>query len=186
MVAKVARRKRAASKEPRIEILIPEEQIRARVAQLGRQITRDYQGRNLVAVCVLKGSFIFAADLVRQIELPLTCDFLRVSSYGDGTDSSGSVRVEFDVTQPLKGKDVLLVEDIVDTGTTVRALMDALLAKKPASLAVCSLLHKPERERVHVPIDYLGFTIPNKFVVGYGLDQAGKYRNLRCVGVLEA
>ncbi len=168
----------------RIEALISEERIRARVAELGRQIARDYRGRDLVVVCVLKGSFVFTSDLVRAIDLPLAVDFLRMSSYGGGTESSGSVRLEFDVTQPLKGKDVIVVEDIIDTGNTVRALLDTLSAKKPASLAVCALLHKPEREQVHVPIDYLGFTIPNKFVVGYGLDHAGKHRNLPFVGVV--
>lgn len=181
---KVAAR-RAAPKGPKLEALISTEKLRARVAELGRKITRDYRGRDLVVVCVLKGAFMFTADLVRHIDLPLTCDFLRVSSYGSGTESSGNVRLEFDVTQPLKGKDVILVEDIVDTGLTIRSVLDALSAKKPASLAVCALLYKPERERVHIPIDYLGFTIPNKFVVGYGLDQAGRYRNLEYVAELE-
>ncbi|MBI2933346.1 MAG: hypoxanthine phosphoribosyltransferase [Planctomycetes bacterium] len=173
-------------RKEKIEVVLSEEQIRRRVAELGRQITRDYRGRDLVVVCVLKGSFVFTADLIRHIDLPLTVDFLRTSSYGDNTDTCGSVRVEFDVTQSLKGKDVILVEDIIDTGHTVHAVMDGLAAKKPASLAICALLHKPEREKVRVPIDYLGFTIPNKFVVGYGLDHASRYRNLRYVGAVEA
>lgn len=168
-----------------MEVLISEERLQARIAELGRQITRDYKGRELVIVCVLKGAFVFTADLVRHIDLPLTCDFLRVSSYGSGTETSGSVRFDFDVTQPLKGKHVILIEDIIDTGLTMRSLLDSLAARKPASLAVCALLHKPERERVRIPIDYLGFTIPNKFVVGYGLDHGGLHRNLRFVGAVE-
>ena len=183
MSVRARKTKKAAS--TKLGVLIPAVKIRDRVAELGRQITRDYKGRPLVVVCILKGSFVFTADLVRAIDLPLAVDFLKASSYGSGTESSGTVRLEYDVTVPLKGKDVLLVEDIIDTGHTMRALMDAISAKKPASLAVCSLLHKPEREQVRIPIDYLGFSIPNKFVVGYGLDHDGKHRNLPYVGAIE-
>jgi len=164
--------------------LIPERRLRARVRRLGRTIRRDYRGRDLVLVGVLKGSFIFMADLARAIDLPLTCDFLRVSSYGSGTESLGSVRFEFDVTQPIKGKDVLLVEDIIDTGLTARSVLRSLKAKKPRSARLCALLHKPERTRVPLTIDYLGFKIPNRFVVGYGLDHDGRHRNLPYIGVL--
>jgi hypoxanthine phosphoribosyltransferase len=164
--------------------LIPERRLRERVRGLGRQIRSDYRGRELVLVGVLKGSFIFMADLARAIDLPLTCDFLRVSSYGNGTESLGAVRFEFDVTQPVRGKDVLLVEDIIDTGLTARSVLQALRAKKPRSTRLCALLHKPERTRVPLTIDYLGFKIPNRFVVGYGLDHGGLHRNLPYIGVL--
>jgi hypoxanthine phosphoribosyltransferase len=166
-----------------VPALISERRLRARVGVLGRRIRRDYQGRDLVLVGVLKGSFIFMADLVRRIGLPLTCDFLRVSSYGSSTRSNGSVRVEFDLTQPIRGKHVLLVEDIIDTGLTARAVISLLKAHKPASVRLCALLHKPERSRVRVSVDYLGFRIPNRFVVGYGLDHAGRFRNLPYIGV---
>lgn len=183
-MASALKKRGASTSSEAVEVLIDGDRIQRRVRELGRQITRDYKGRDLVAVSVLKGSFIFAADLVRVIDLPLTVDFLRVSSYRDGTESSGSVRLELDLTQPIKGRDVIVIEDIIDTGHTVHALMETLRTKKPASLAICALLHKPEREQVHVGIDYLGFTIPNKFVVGYGLDHAGQYRNLPYVGAL--
>jgi len=163
--------------------LILERRLRARVRALGRTIRRDYQGQPLVLVGVLKGAFVFMADLAREIGLPLTCDFLRVSSYGSGTETSGNVRLEFDVTQPVRGKHVLLVEDIVDTGLTASAILETLRSRKPASLRLCALLRKPARSRVSVRVDYLGFDIPDRFVVGYGLDYAGLYRNLPYVGV---
>lgn len=165
---------------------ISERRLRARVQALGRAVRRDYHGRDLVLVGILKGSFIFMADLARAIDLPLTCDFMRVSSYGSGQVSSGSVKMEFDLGQPVKGRDVLLVEDIVDTGWTLDHVLKELRRKKPASLRLAALLHKPERTQVEVPIDYLGFTIPDRFVVGYGLDFNGRYRNLRHIAVLSA
>jgi hypoxanthine phosphoribosyltransferase len=165
---------------------ITERRLQARVRALGRAIRSDYAGRDLVLVGILKGSFIFMADLARAIDLPLTCDFMRVSSYGSGTVSSGRIRMEFDLSHPVKGKDVLLVEDIVDTGWTLNHVLNELRKKKPASLRLAALLHKPERSRVEVPIDYLGFTIPDRFVVGYGLDFDGRYRNLPYVAVLNA
>ncbi len=165
---------------------ISERRLAARVRALGRSIRADYRGRDLVLVGVLKGSFIFMADLARAIDLPLTCDFMRVSSYGSRTTSSGSIKMEFDLSQPVKGKHVLLVEDIVDTGWTLDHVLKELRRKKPASLRLAALLHKPERTRVEVPIDYLGFTIPDRFVVGYGLDFDGRYRNLRHLAVLSA
>lgn len=167
-----------------MKVLISQPKLRARIAQLGRQITHDYRKDNLVVVGILKGSFVFMADLIRQIDLPLSCDFLRVSSYESGTESSGQVRFEFDVTQPLKGKHVLLVEDIVDTGLTINYLLANLRTRKPASLKVCSLLHKPARTRVPVEIHYLGFEVPDVFVIGYGLDYAGQYRSLPFIGTL--
>lgn len=174
----------AASKGGPIRVLIPEQAIRRRIRELGRQISRDYRGKELVLVGVLKGCFIFMSDLGRALGLPVTFDFLRVSSYGSGTETSGSVRIEFDVTQPIRGKHVLLVEDIIDTGLTARSVLATLRSKRPASLRLCTLLHKPDRTRVKIPIDYLGFTIPNEFVIGYGLDYAGRYRNLPYVAVL--
>jgi hypoxanthine phosphoribosyltransferase len=166
-----------------IPALITERRLRARVRALGRTIRDDYRNQPLVLVGVLKGSFIFMADLAREIGIPLTCDFLRVSSYGSGTESSGNVRLEFDVTQPIRGKHVLLVEDIVDTGLTAKAVLETLRARKPASLRLCSLLRKPDRARIPVAVDYLGFDIPDRFVVGYGLDHDGLHRNLPYLGV---
>ncbi len=160
--------------------------VATRVAELGAQITADYQalgaGDDVVVLGVLKGSIIFMADLVRHIALPITLDFIGVASYGDATESSGVVQITQDLTRPIAGKHVLVVEDIVDTGHTVHYLMQNLATRSPASLRLCSLLHKPERAEREVTIDYLGFTIPNKFVVGYGLDVAQRYRNLPFIG----
>jgi hypoxanthine phosphoribosyltransferase len=166
--------------------LLSAETIASRVQQLGAQITQDYAGEEVVVVAVLAGSFVFAADLVRAMNLPLSVDFLGVRSYGDETSSSGVVRITYDLTRPISGKHVLLVEDIVDTGLTVRFLMDMLRTRSPKSLRLAALLHKPARARVTVPIDYLGFTIEDVFVVGYGLDAAQLYRNLPYLGFLEA
>lgn len=168
-----------------IPALITERRLRARTRAIGREIRRDHRGGDLVLVGVLRGSFIFMADLARSIDLPLACDFVKVSSYGSGTVSSGRVRIELDVSHPLRGKHVVLVEDIVDTGFTAEKVMEALRARRPASLRLCTLLHKPARGRVEVKIDYLGFTIPDRFVVGYGLDHGGFHRNLPYIVVLE-
>jgi hypoxanthine phosphoribosyltransferase len=168
----------------KIETLLSSEQIAERVAALGAQITRDYADKDsLVLIAVLKGSFVFLADLVRAIDLPCTVDFLGLSSYGSSLETSGVVRVTQDLTQPVKGKHVLVVEDIVDTGLTMKYLLDNLATRMPASIGVASLLHKPARSRVNVPIDYIGFEIPDAFVVGYGLDYDGKLRNLPFIGV---
>ncbi len=171
--------------EPFIE-LISAPAIATRIAELGRTITADYQalgtGEDLVVLGVLKGSIIFMADLVRAIALPLTLDFIGVASYGDATESSGVVQITQDLTRPVAGKHVLIVEDIVDTGHTVHYLMQNLATRGPASIRLCSLLHKPERSEREIHIDYLGFTIPNLFVVGYGLDIAQRYRNLPFIG----
>ncbi len=166
-----------------IPALIGERRLRARVRALGRAIRRDSRGRNLVLVGVLNGSFVFMADLMRAIDLPLACDFLRVSSYGSGTASSGRLRLEFGPSGELAGRDVVLVEDIVDTGFTASRVLALLRARKPRSLRLCALLEKPARRRVPVRIDYLGFTVPDRFVVGYGLDRDGRHRNLPYIGV---
>jgi hypoxanthine phosphoribosyltransferase len=165
--------------------LIPADTIAARVAALGAKITRDYTGKDLVLVTVLKGGFIFGADLARAIDLPLRVEFLSASSYGDGVASSGDVRVSLEPECPLAGCDVLLVEDIVDTGRTAARLLDLLRGHEPANLKLCALLDKPSRREVVVTIDYPGFTIEDRFVVGYGLDHAGLHRNLPYVGVAE-
>ncbi len=169
----------------RITTLLDEATIRDRIRELGAQITRDYQGKKLVLVCVLKGSFVFTADLSRAIDLQLRVEFLGVRSYGEGTSSTGVVQITQDLSRPIEGEDILIVEDIVDTGLTIAHLLELLGTRKPASLKVCALLHKPARTRVEVPIDYLGFTIEDRFVVGYGLDWSERYRNLPMIGVVE-
>jgi hypoxanthine phosphoribosyltransferase len=162
----------------RVHPLIPREVIAARVTELGRQITTDYAGQTLVVLCVLKGSSIFAADLLRAIDSPVRLEFLGVRSYGNSTTSSGAVQITQDVTNPLEGEHVLVVEDIVDTGLTSAFLLETLATRKPRSVKLCSLLHKPARAEREVHIDYLGFTIEDVFVVGYGLDHAQDFRNL--------
>jgi hypoxanthine phosphoribosyltransferase len=169
----------------RIVTMFSQEQIAARVRELGAQITKDYDGRNVVLVCVLKGSFVFAADLARAIDLPLRVDFLGTRSYGEDTESSGVVQITQDLSRPIDHEDVILVEDIVDTGLTVAYVIDLLRTRNPKSVKVCSLLHKPSRARVQVQVDYLGFTIEDRFVVGFGLDHAERYRNLPYIGVVE-
>lgn len=169
-----------------IVTLLSAEQIAERVKALGAMLRKDYEGKRPVVVIVLKGSFVFAADLVRAVELNhLRVDFLAVRSYGEGTESSGVVQIVNDLSRPIEDEDVIVVEDIVDTGLTLNYLLDLLQTRKPKSLKICALLHKPSRTRVQVPIDYLGFTIEDKFVIGYGLDFAEKYRNLPFIGVLQ-
>jgi hypoxanthine phosphoribosyltransferase len=168
-----------------ISTMLTAEQIAKRTRELGAEISREYAGRKLVLVCVLKGSFVFTADLARSIEIPLRIEFLGVRSYGEGTTSSGVVQITQDLSRPIEGEDILIVEDIVDTGLTIAHLLDLLRTRKPSSVKVCALLHKPARARVAVPIDFLGFTIEDKFVVGYGLDWAEHYRNLPFIGVVE-
>jgi hypoxanthine phosphoribosyltransferase len=169
-----------------VSTMIDAESIAKRVRELGAEITRDYASSSLVLVCVLKGSFIFTSDLARAIDLPLRVEFLGVRSYGEGTKSSGVVQITHDLSRPIEGEDILIVEDIVDTGLTIAHLLELLKTRKPASVKVCSLLHKPARTRVVVPVDYLGFTIEDKFVVGYGLDWAERYRNLPFIGLVES
>jgi len=167
----------------KIEVLLSEEKLQARIAELGSAIARDYQGKPLKLVGVLKGSFMFMADLARAIDLPLKMDFIGTSSY-QGTKTSGVVRITNDLSRPIDGEHILLVEDIVDTGLTMQYLLENLATRHPASVKVCALLEKPARAKVQVPIDYKGFTIPDEFVVGYGLDWDGRFRNLPFVGVV--
>ena len=167
------------------EVLLSEEQIRTRIEELGRQISSDYAGRQLTLVSVLKGSLPFMADLMRQIDIPLRIDLMEVSSYGgSSTESTGLVRILKDLSASIEGEEVLLVEDIIDTGLTLNYLLRYLKGKGPLSLRICTLLDKPARRLVEIPVDYTGFTIPDQFVVGYGLDYGELYRNLRFVGVL--
>jgi hypoxanthine phosphoribosyltransferase len=167
------------------DILLTEEQIQTRVAELGAAITADFGGRALTLVSVLKGSLPFMADLMRAIDVPLRIDLMEVSSYGGATtESSGLVRILKDLSTSIEGEDVLIVEDIIDTGLTLNYLVRYLRGKKPASLRICTLLDKPARRLVEIEVDYTGFTIPDQFVVGYGLDYGELYRNLRFVGVL--
>ena len=165
--------------------MITQEEMRKRIQELVLRIAQDYQEKELVLVGVLKGAFVFFADLARAIPLPLHVDFLVVSSYGDKKKSSGMVKVISDVSHTIKGKDVLVVEDIVDSGLTLTFLKKKFMARKPNSLRFCTLLDKPQRRKAEVVIDYVGFTIPNKYVVGYGLDYENKYRNLPYIAVLD-
>jgi len=167
-----------------LEPMFSAEQIARRVGELGAQIERDYQSKELVLLGVLKGSYIFISDLARAIDLPLSVDFIGLSSYGEATESSGVVKITSDLTKPIENKHVLIVEDIVDTGLTMRYLLDNLATRRPTSVKLCTLLYKPSRARTRIPIDYLGFQIEDRFVVGYGLDAADKYRNLPFIGVL--
>lgn len=166
-------------------ILLSEETIKERVKELGEIISKDYEGKELVLVGVLKGSVVFMADLARAIKTPMRLDFMSCSSYGNSTKSSGAVRILKDLDRPIEGKDVLVVEDIVDTGTTLKYLLENLKARKAASVKLVTLLNKPSRRKVDVNIDYNGFDVPDEFVVGYGLDYAELYRNLPYIGVLK-
>ena len=168
------------------ETLIESERLHARVAELGAEISADYEGRDLVMVGVLKGALIFMADLMRSLTVPCEIDLMAVSSYGSATDSSGVVRILKDLDTSMAGRDVLIVEDIVDSGLTLQYLLRNLKARDPASVEVCALLTKPERRRVETPIRYVGFEIANRFAIGYGLDHAQRYRNLDYVAVLES
>jgi hypoxanthine phosphoribosyltransferase len=167
------------------EILVSSEDLQRRVAELGREISADYAGRDLFMVGVLKGAVLFLADLMRSISVPCEVDFMAVSSYGSQTDSSGVVRIMKDLDAPIEGRDVLIVEDIIDSGLTLQYLMRNLNARNPASLEVCSLLTKPDRLRVDLSPRYVGFEIPNRFAIGYGLDHAQRYRNLGYVAALD-
>jgi hypoxanthine phosphoribosyltransferase len=168
------------------EILISEEQIRQRTHELAQEISRDYEGKDLLLVCVLKGGIVFLVDLMRELTIPHSIDFMATSSYGASTESSGVVRILKDLDKPIEGRNVLIVEDIIDTGHTLDYLTRILYERAPASLHICTLLNKQERREVDIPIDYVGFIIPNKFVIGYGLDFGEIYRNLPFVGVLKA
>lgn len=166
-------------------ILYTEEELRRRVKELGAQITADYAGRRPILASVLRGSYIFMADLTRAIDLDVTVDFMAVSSYGAGTVSSGQVEIKKDLSDTIEGRDLIIVEDILDSGNTLYYLMDVLRARRPASIRICALMDKPERRTKPISADYVGFTIPDAFIVGYGLDYAERYRNLPYVGVLK-
>jgi hypoxanthine phosphoribosyltransferase len=172
-------------RDPQIgEILVQPDDLKQKVRDLGAQISVDYAERDLLLVCVLKGAVFFLADLMRHIDIPCEVDFMAVSSYGSETDSSGVVRILKDLDRPIAGRDVLIVEDIVDSGLTLQYLMRNLGAREPASLEVCALLTKPDRRKVELPTRYVGFEIPDKFAIGYGLDVAERYRNLPYVAAL--
>jgi len=166
------------------EILIEEEEIRVKLAELARRIEADYAGKDVLLVGVLKGAVMVMADLARELKLPATMDWMAVSSYGNGTESSGVVRILKDLDTDLTGRHVLIVEDIIDSGLTLSWLLANLNSRGPASIEICALLRKPDAARVDIDVKYVGFEIPNQFVVGYGLDYAEKYRNLRSIGVL--
>ena len=164
---------------------LTEEQITERVKAMGEQISRDYGGETVYLICILKGSIFFTCELAKRIASPVEIDFMSVSSYGNGTTSSGAVRIVKDLDEPLEGKDVLIVEDIIDSGNTLHYLVEILYKRRPNSIKICTLLDKPERRTADVKVDYSGFNIPDEFVVGYGLDYAQKYRNLPFIGVVE-
>ena len=172
-------------KNDMLKTLITKEELEATVARLGREITRDYQGKTPMMVAVLKGAFIFMADLVRQVDIPCTLDFMCVSSYGKGMSTSGQVKIIKDLDTTIEGKDVIIVEDILDSGVTLSYLMDLLRARKPASIRLCTNFDNPARHMVDIHIDYKGMEVPNEFIVGYGLDYAEVYRNYPEIAVLK-
>lgn len=168
------------------KVLITEEEIREHVDQIGKQITEDYKGKDLVMIGILRGAVVFFGDLSRKIDIPLSMDFMAVSSYGSSTKTSGVVRILHDLDQSIEGKDVLIVEDIIDTGLTLHYLIENLKSRNPASIKICCLLDKPSRRKADVKADYVGFNVPDEFVVGYGLDYDEIYRNLPYIGILKA
>lgn len=168
-----------------INVLIPEEEVDKKIQELGQQISRDYAGKELHLICVLKGGVFITCELAKNINVPLSLDFMAVSSYGEEQVSSGRVKIMKDLDESIEGKEVLIVEDIIDSGNTLRYLIDLLYSRKPKSIRICTLLDKPDRRISDVTVDYIGFQIPDKFVVGYGLDYKQKYRNLPYIGVIE-
>ena len=169
----------------RINVMFTEEEIDKRIAELGAQITSEYAGKEITMVCILKGAASFACELAKRIELPVEMEYMRCSSYGNETESSGVVKIDLDLDRPIRDKHILVVEDIIDTGRTMSYLLDVLKDRGPADVKLCSLLDKPDRRVADVNIGYTGFVIPDKFIVGYGLDYAQKYRNLPYIGVVE-
>ena len=169
----------------KINVLISEADVDARIAEMGRQISEDYAGKTVHLICILKGSVFFMCELAKRITVPVTMDFMSVSSYGDGTASSGIVKLAKDLDETLEGKDVIIIEDIIDSGRTLSYLLGILEKRNPRSLKLCTLLDKPDRRVINVDVDYVGFEIPDEFVVGYGLDYAQKYRNLPYIGIVE-
>ncbi|WFR57183.1 hypoxanthine phosphoribosyltransferase [Anaerocolumna sp. AGMB13025] len=171
--------------ENKLNVLIPEEVVDDKIRELGEQISKDYAGKELHLICVLKGGVFITCELAKNITVPLSMDFMAVSSYGDEQVSSGRVKIIKDLDDSIEGKEVLIVEDIIDSGNTLRYLIDLLNSRKPASIKICTLLDKPDRRTADVEVDYIGFQIPDKFVVGYGLDFKQKFRNLPYIGVIE-
>ena len=169
----------------KISVMLTEQEVDEKIAELGAQISKDYEGKELHLICILKGGVFFATELAKRITVPVSLDFMEVSSYGDSRESSGIVKIVKDLDEPLQGKHVLIVEDIIDSGKTLNHLIPMLYQRNPIDIKLCSLLSKPSRREVEVQIDYLGFEIPDAFVVGYGLDYAQKYRNLPYIGVVE-
>ncbi len=167
-----------------IRVMIPEEKVDARIAEMAAQISKDYEGKSVHLVCILKGSIFFTCELAKRITVPVTMDFMSVSSYGADTKSSGVVKLVKDLDEPLEGKNVIVIEDIIDSGRTLSYLLENLGSRKPESLRLCTLLDKPDRRVTDVKVDYTGFVIPDEFVVGYGLDYAQRYRNLPYIGVV--
>lgn len=169
----------------KIRIFLPEQEVNARIAELAQRISEDYAGKEVHLICVLKGSIFFMCELAKRITVPVTMDFMSVSSYGNDTKSSGIVKIVKDLDEPLEGKHAIVIEDIVDSGRTLSYLLEILKKRNPASLRLCTLLDKPDRRVTDVETDYTGFNIPDEFVVGYGLDYAQKYRNLPFIGIVE-
>ena len=169
----------------KVKILLPEQEVNQRIAEIAKQISDDYAGKEVHLICILKGSVFFTCELAKRITVPVTLDFMSVSSYGDDTKSSGVVRIVKDLDQPIDGKDVIVIEDIIDSGRTLSYLLEILSKRNPNTLRLCTLLDKPDRRVKHVDVDYTCFNIPDEFVVGYGLDYAQKYRNLPFIGIVE-
>ena len=169
----------------RIRVMLTEEEVDKRINEIGEQISRDYEGRKIHLICILKGGAFFMCELAKRITVPVSMDFMSISSYGGGTESSGIIKIVKDLDEAIMGEDVLVVEDIVDSGRTLNHLMGLLKERKPNSLRLCTLLDKPDRRVIEVKVDYTGFQIPDEFVVGYGLDYAQKYRNLPYIGIVE-
>lgn len=169
----------------KVNVMFSEEEVDKRIKELGEQISKDYAGKEVYLVCVLRGGVFFMCELSKRITIPVSMDFMSVSSYGNDSKSSGVVKIVKDLDDSLEGKHVLVVEDIIDSGRTLSCLLEMLMERKPASLKLCTLLDKPDRRVVEVPIDYTGFSVPDEFIVGYGLDYAQKYRNLPYIGVVE-
>jgi hypoxanthine phosphoribosyltransferase len=171
--------------DSKIKVLVSQEEVEKKIRELGEQISRDYAGKEIHLICVLKGGVFITCELAKNISLPLSIDFMAVSSYGDETVSSGRVKIIKDLDDTIEGKHVLIVEDIIDSGNTLKYLLEILKCRKPESIKICTLLDKPDRRVTEVDVDYTGFQIPDKFVVGYGLDYMQKYRNLPYIGVIE-
>ena len=169
----------------KIRVLLTEEEVNKKISEVAAQINKDYEGKEVHLICILKGGVFFTCELAKRLTIPVSLDFMSVSSYGSGTKSSGVVKIIKDLDEPLEGKNVIIVEDIIDSGRTLAYLIEVLKQRNPASIRLCALLNKPDRREVEVQIDYLGFDIPDEFVVGYGLDYAQKYRNLPFIGVVE-